>query len=371
MTNKHQPSIVFTVSNDLSFDRRMIRICTTLQSRGFRVKLVGRNLKKSPSLVIRNFEQVRLNCFFVRGKLFYLEFNIRLFFYLFFLKNVDGICAIDLDTIAPVVIVGKWKKCKVIYDAHELFHEVPEVVARPRIKRFWKNWGDRFIPKVDLAYTVGEELATYFSEHYNIPFSTIRNVPIKYLEQHDYSSDKNIILYQGMVNEGRGVKEMLIALEKFPNYQFWIAGIGDLFDELKTYTKTLDYAERIKFLGFIHPQDLPALTKQASIGINFLENKGLSYYYSLANKTFDYIQAGLPSIQMAFPEYKRLQNQYNCFFLLHELSVSNISSLLASIESDRTQLSSMNRANLVAANELHWEKESIKLLQLYKALFKL
>ncbi len=371
MLSKNKFNIVFTVTNDLSFDRRMIRICSTLQSSGFNVKLIGRKLKSSQEIVQQNFQQIRLNCFFESGKLFYLEYNIRLFFYLLFSRKMDGLCAIDLDTIAPIVVVGKWKKSKLIYDAHELFHEVPEVVSRPRIQKFWKKWGAQFIPKVDLAYTVGERLAIYFSENYNIPFKTIRNVPFRRNEKIEYNPKKKIILYQGMINEGRGVKEMIDAIENFPSYQFWIAGIGDLFESLKAYAQKLNYSDRIKFLGFIQPEKLPELTAQASIGINLLENKGLSYYYSLANKTFDYLQAGIPSIQMNFPEYQSLQESYNCFLLIPELSKNAISEVLAEIEENDDKLLSIHKAAIMAAKDLHWEKESIKLIELYKGLFKL
>jgi len=371
MPRNSKKNIIFTVTNDLSFDRRMIRICSCLQSNGFNIRLIGRKLKSSPKLIEQNFKQTRLNCFFETGKLFYFEYNIRLFFYLLFSKKVDGICAIDLDTIAPVCHIAKWKNSKIIYDAHELFHEVPEVVSRPRIKRFWENWGKRYIPKVDLAYTVGEKLAQYFSDSYEIPFSVIRNVPHKINNVGPYSPDDKIILYQGMINEGRGIKEMILALEKFPNFTFWIAGMGDLFHELKLFSDTLNYSNRIKFLGFVQPEKLPELTSKATLGINLLENKGLSYFYSLANKTFDYLQSGIPSIQMAFPEYKALQETHNCFLLLPNLSVKAIENLLEEIEKNESILLELSKASLEASKGLNWEKESMKLIELYKALFKL
>src|SRR5690349_11491904 len=97
--------IVFTVTNDLSYDQRMIRICTSLSANGFSVKLVGRKMPASVPLSSRSFEQVRLNCFFHKGKLFYAEYNLRLFFYLL-TQQMNCICAIDLDTILPCYAVS-------------------------------------------------------------------------------------------------------------------------------------------------------------------------------------------------------------------------------------------------------------------------
>ena len=92
--------IYFTVTNDLSYDQRMHRICHSLAANGYLVTLVGRRLKTSLPLPSKSFEQKRLSCFFNKGFLFYLEYNTRLFFYLLG-KRMDTVCAIDLDTILP------------------------------------------------------------------------------------------------------------------------------------------------------------------------------------------------------------------------------------------------------------------------------
>ncbi|HRB68220.1 MAG TPA: hypothetical protein PLO32_10550, partial [Chitinophagales bacterium] len=69
--------IICTVTNDLVYDQRMQRICTSLQNNSYAVELVGRKLSNSPSLQAHNFQQTRLNCWFTKGVLFYAEFNIR------------------------------------------------------------------------------------------------------------------------------------------------------------------------------------------------------------------------------------------------------------------------------------------------------
>ena len=67
--------IVFAVTNDLNNDRRMHRICGSLQNAGYHVVLVGRKLKTSKQIAPKSFGQLRLNCLFNKGKLFYLEYN--------------------------------------------------------------------------------------------------------------------------------------------------------------------------------------------------------------------------------------------------------------------------------------------------------
>src|SRR5690242_13208129 len=45
--------IVLTVTNDLNYDQRMIRICSSLASHGYQVLLVGRKMHASPPLLKR------------------------------------------------------------------------------------------------------------------------------------------------------------------------------------------------------------------------------------------------------------------------------------------------------------------------------
>ena len=115
--------IVFTVTNDLTYDQRMHRICNALHNAGYQVILVGR--LRTDSVPIRNepYRQYRIKCFFQKGKFFYLEINLRLFFYLLFQK-VEIIGSIDLDTLLPCYLISNIKKCKIVFDAHEHFTEV-------------------------------------------------------------------------------------------------------------------------------------------------------------------------------------------------------------------------------------------------------
>ena len=145
--------IICTVTNDLNNDQRMRRICNTLTESNFDVILIGRKNKNSIALQSTSYKQVRLNLLFFTGKLFYIEYQIRLFFYLLFCK-FDIVNAVDLDTILPCLIISKLKRKKVIYDAHEYFSELPEVVSRKITKKIWEIVAKYSIPKMDDCYTI-------------------------------------------------------------------------------------------------------------------------------------------------------------------------------------------------------------------------
>ncbi len=361
--------IIFTVTNDLSYDQRMIKICRSLASAGYLVELVGRQRSSSVSLATEPFKQTRLKCLFNKGKLFYLEFNFRLFWYLLFAK-ADAVCAIDLDTIVAAYLAVKLKKgnVKLAYDAHEYFTEVPEVTRRPTVRKVWLWVEKTFVPKVNLAYTVSESIADLLSQKYRRPFGVIMNAPLL-LPQGSNKLQPPFILYQGALNEGRGL-EHLIETMQFVNARLKLAGEGDLSEQLRQLVKNYGVEDKVDFLGLITPAKLRVLTAGASIGMNILENNGLSYYYSLANKFFDYIHAGVPQICIDFPEYRRLNNKYEVALLVKDCSVHEIKTAIERLLNDHEYYRLLQKKCEVCSQQLNWQQEEKKLLNFYHELLR-
>lgn len=359
-------SVIFTVINDLRSDQRMEKICGSLQSAGYLVTLLGRELPDSPALKKQPYQQVRLKCIFTKGKLFYAEYNLRLWFWL--RKNIfDIYSAVDMDTLWPVISAGKkWNK-PVVFDAHEYFSEVPEVIHRASVHRFWKYWEQKWIPQVQAAYTVSGSLAKIFSEKYKIPFSLIRNVP-RYLKPEIHMpAQEKFILYQGALNKGRGLESLIEAMQNIPCI-LKIAGEGDLSSSLRARVQELKLEDKVFFLGFIPPSELKFLTQQAYIGYNVSEPLGQSYYYSLNNKYFDYIMAGLPSVINDFPEYRAHEAEYETGVLIESAEVKSIIEACSKLLSDTELYIRLRNNCLKAAAVWNWEEEEKKILKIYENL---
>ena len=359
--------IVFTVTNDLTYDQRMQKICRSLAGAGYSVELIGRERNFSIPLSKEPFEQTRLKCIFDKGKLFYIEYNLRLLIYLTF-SQFDGACAIDLDTIVPVYIIGKLKGAKLIYDAHEYFTEVPEVVRRPRVQKVWQ-WVERtFVPKFDLIYTVSEGLAELFRQKYNKPVSVIMNAPVLADAAIVYpTKNPRFILYQGALNEGRGLEHLIDAMKDI-DCTLKLAGEGDLSEQLRKRVKAQGLEHKVTFMGYVQPNDLKKLTVEAYIGINLVENVGLSYYYSLSNKFFDYIHAGIPQVCIGFPEYKKLNEKYEVAVLTKDCSKDEITTAVNRVLMDENLYQKLQKNCEVCTLHLNWQQEEQKLLNLYERL---
>ncbi len=358
--------IYFTVTNDLSFDQRMHRICSALASHGYEVTLVGRNLPTSLPLKERSFAQKRLPCFFKRGKAFYAEYNLRLFFFLLF-RRMHIICAIDLDTIVPCLLISKIKRARRVYDAHELFTELKEVVTRPRVHKMWTKIERWAVSQFKNGYTVCQSIAEEFQRRYGVQYDVIRNVPVKRILAATQLPSSPFLLYSGAVNEARGFEYLIPAL-KHIRLPLVVCGDGNFMPQLKKLVTEHGVEEKVTLLGMLPPDQLWEITRQATIGIGIAENEGLNQYYALPNKFFDYIQAGLPQVTMDFPEYRRINDEYEIAVLITDLKTDTIAAALNNLQEDVVLYTKLKDNCLKAREVLNWEQESKKLLTFYETL---
>jgi glycosyltransferase involved in cell wall biosynthesis len=360
--------IFFTVTNDLTFDQRMNRICTSLAENGYKVVLVGRKLPESRPLKPERYRQVRLRCRFTKGKMFYAEYNTRLFLFLLFQK-MDAICAIDLDTILPCLYISRCKRIPRIYDAHELFTELKEVISRPAVHRMWTRVEKNAVPKFGKGYTVSEGIAEELNKRYGVTYKTIRNVPrLREWTPFPAPNDK-FILYQGAVNEARAF-EFLVPAMKWVHARLVICGDGNFMPQLKQLINEYDLGSRIELKGMLDPDELWTISRQAYMGIALAESKGLNQLLALPNKFFDYIHAGLPQVTMDYPEYRKINARYEVAILIDNLAPERIARAINNLLDDDVVYGSLKANCLRARAALNWQQEEKKLIAIYQSIFR-
>jgi glycosyltransferase involved in cell wall biosynthesis len=340
----------------------MIRICTSLVNAGYDVTLVGRKVKSSVPLTNQPFKQKRINCRFEKGKMFYVEYNICLFFYLLF-KKMNCICAIDLDTILPCLFISQIKKVKRVYDAHELFCEMKEIVTRPGIYEMWKRIERFTVPKFSFGYTVNEPIADEFKNMYNVDYKVIRNIAVL-KELKPVEKKEKFILYQGAVNEGRSFETLIPAFKNI-DCTLIICGDGNFMQQAKQLVAENNLQEKIIFKGKIKPDDLHTITQQAYIGITLFENKGLSNYYSLANRFFDYLHAGIPQLCVNYPVYAEINKLAPVALLVDDLSPTNLATQLNNLLHNEVVYKELQQNCLKLRQTLNWQQEEKILFKFY------
>lgn len=359
--------IVFTVTNDLSYDQRMIRICTSLADAGYHVTLVGFTRPDSKPFAAQPFVQKRLRLLFRKGWLFYADYNIRLFWWLLF-RKMDVICAIDLDTILPCWMVSVLRSKKRVYDAHELFCEMQEIVERPAVYRIWKRIEKLTVPRFKLGYTVNQPIADEFTRLYNRHYAVVRNVP--FLRPLEIPEKKEkFILYQGAVNEGRSFDTLIPAMKQV-DARLVIAGDGNYMEKAVQLVSEHGLTEKVQFTGKLLPDQLRTLTRQAWAGVTLFENKGLSNYYSLANRYFDYLHAGIPQLCVDYPVYRELNKIRAVALLTDDLSPAALAQKLNQLLNDAALYNTLQQNCIEMRQQLNWQEEEKVIISFYHSILR-
>ncbi|NJM15587.1 MAG: glycosyltransferase family 4 protein, partial [Bacteroidales bacterium] len=234
-------------------------------------------------------------------------FNARLFFYLV-AHGFDVYVANDLDTLLPNFLASKIRRKKLVFDSHEYFTQVPELVNRPVVQRIWKTLERLLLPRVKNNYTVCSSIAELYKKEYKTSFGVIRNVP----DTREHNGhvkpalqafcNNPFFVYIGAVNKGRGVEMAIESLQYVEGINLLVVGHGDVLENVKQLAIDLNLDNRVLFAGRLMYDEVMAVAKMAVFGISVEENLGLNYFYALPNKLFTYIHAEIPVLTSNFPE---------------------------------------------------------------------
>jgi len=356
--------IILSVINDLVSDQRMHRIASALQAHGHEVLLVGRVLPGSAEITKRPYQTHRMKLWFTQGKWFYLHYNWRLFWFLL-RKKADILVANDLDTLLANFLASRIKRSRLVYDSHEYFTEVPELIHRPRTRNIWLRLEKWIFPQLKQVYTVNASIASIYHEKYGVDVQVIRNLPFR--REAILVPKENILIYQGALNLGRGIELMIDAMEHLPTYRLWIFGGGDKADALREQAASKAWRDRVIFKGRLPFEQLFEWTSQAKLGFSLEEDLGANYHFASPNKVYDYVQAGVPVLVSDLPEMRRTVETYKVGAVLanEHRTPQLLAQQVKALVEDEGRYKACQLNCLKAAPELNWEQEQAKLLEIY------
>jgi len=362
-----KPRIIVSATSDLSTDQRVHRSCIALEKQGFDVMLVGRKLPGSPPVPDRPYRTHRFKLWFHKGPLFYASFNCRLFLFLLFSK-ANAFFSNDLDTLAANFLAAKIRRVFLAYDSHEYFTGVPELENRELVKGTWTAI-ERFIfPKLKTIITVNDSIAQLYNKEYGKNLIVIRNVPVKpsiklrskseLRKELMLPEDKKLIILQGSgINIQRGAEEAVEAMQYLDDVVLIVLGGGDVMPLLTEMVNALNLHHKIIFKPRMPYGEMMKYTASCELGLTLDKDTNLNYRYSLPNKIFDYINAGIPVLSSRLPELEKIINQYHIGTFIENHEPEHIA------ERIRFALSNVDdwKKNLhLAASELNWEEEEKK-----------
>lgn len=348
--------------NDLATDQRVSRVADLLINEGMEVTCIGRRLRQSPELPGFSFKTRRYRMLFTKGPFFYACFNMRLLLTLLFVRKPSLFIANDLDTLPASFTASRIRKVKLIYDSHELFTQVPELIGRKRVQGIWKWIENRYVSRLEHAVTVSFPIAEIYRRLYGTRFSVVRNVPVKrVIESNDWLKSefkgKQLIIYQGALNVGRGLELMIESMQYVDDAVFIVVGTGDIDGELKAMVEEKNLEEKVYFKGRVLPEKLFPMTISCDLGISLEEDRGRNYRYALPNKLFDYIQCRVPVLCSALPEMARIVRTYGVGIATEERDPKKLAGIIRYMLEERSN-GAWRDALDQAAGELCWENES-------------
>ncbi len=362
-------NVIISVTNDLATDQRVHKNALTLFQNGYNVTLVGRKLKNSPN-ISRPYKTIRFSLFFNHKIFFYAEYNLRLFFFLVF-STASIFLSNDTDTLLANFLASKIRGKKLVFDAHEMFPETPEVSHRPVVKNIWTKIEDLIFPNLKYCYTVCNSIADIYNKKYNISMQVVRNIPKSNkisANKNIFPTNKKVIFYQGAVNIGRGIEQIIEAMPYIDDAVFYIAGDGDILESIRKLVDKKQLHEKVFFLGRIPLEKLREYTVSSNLGVCLLENMGKNYYYSLPNRIFDFIHAEVPILATNFPEIRKIVDSYKIGSLIDNYDpiflADTIRKTIAYWENNPEKELLFEKAK----QDLCWEKESIVLTEIFKRI---
>ncbi len=366
--------VILSVTNDLVSDQRVHKISTSLIEMGFDVSLVGRMRPWSDKLN-REYSTRRMKLFFSTKVWFYAEYNLRLFFYLLF-RNFDVYVANDLDTLLPNYLVSKIKGKSLVYDSHEYFTEVPELLSRPRIRNVWLRIEKYIFPKLKTVYTVNDSIANIYNKKYGVDVKVIRNVApslknktIDLAFADKIKGDKRMLIMQGAgINIDRGAEELVQAMQFIENTVLYIIGSGDVFSQLHTLVDQKNLKNKVFLLDKMPYQQLMEYTKIADLGLSLDKGTNPNYENALPNKVFDYIQAEIPLLVSNRKVVSGLVQENKIGFVVDEITPQKLSDIITRILKDEKQLGLLKEQLKIASQKYSWEHEAVNLQNIYRTV---
>ena len=297
----------------------------------------------------------------------------------------------DLDMSLIALLAAATKEVACVCDFHEWYSEnvsYNRLTGRFRPHWFYKRWIYRAMERVVLhtatevitvCDSIGESLAKVYQApkpvHIirNIPEikTSDRSVPMDLKKDLEIPPNKKIVLYQGGLGPSRNLEPVIEAMVHVPNAVFVIRGPG--FDFwAKTYYRLaakFKVKDKIFCLPPVPSTQVVAEARAADMGLwTLLANVGLNFKYSLPNKVFEYIAAGVPLLAADLPEVRKIVNGYQIGLCFDPVCPKSIARAINQLADDTAFREKCRQNLLIAVKDLGADQEWDKLVDLYRSL---
>ena len=287
--------------------------------------------------------------------------------------NYDIYHSNDLNTLPQGWVSAKWrfKKKPLIYDSHEV------QTSRTGYDSPWyKRFEQFFIKRIDAMMVENHTRAKYNEELYGFYPHVLHNYPSLNIQQVDdkvdlhkmldLPPDEKILLYQGGIQTGRGLENLIEAYPKFKEGTLVFIGDGKIKEKLQQMVKEKGLEDGIRFIPKVPVKELPKYTKNAYLGFQVLNNVCFNHWSASSNKLFEYIMNEVPVVAANFPEIKKVVEESEIGVTIDPHDPEEIANGVNYLLDHPEKRDYFSKNCKKARKKYNWEKEQENLLEVYR-----
>lgn len=274
-----------------------------------------------------------------------------------------------LPSAAAAAAAGGVPYC---FDSHELGPE--EFAERAAWRLTFAHVADqverRWAHRAAFVSTVSEGLAQAIQDRYDLPRKplVIRSTPA-YQPPDDHAVELPLkVLYHGQFLPNRGLEALIDSVGSWrADRHLVLRGFGPPAYERSLRDRAAHLGSRVVFDDPVPMKQLVAAARGADVGIHPLLDLSSQTRFSLPNKIFEYVMAGLAVVVSDLPELARLVRHYDLGITMAQVDPSAIAASVNGLDVVAIERFRANARR--AAADLCWERErSIFLAAVAEAL---
>lgn len=286
------------------------------------------------------------------------------------------VLAHNVGALPAAWLGARLRGARLAYDAHEVnldregYYQDLKTVIR---------WVEGcLMPRCDLTMTTTALRARHFSRVYKLARSPrvfenrppMRAIGERVDIRQRLAIPQNLVigLYQGGLQEGRGLHNMVRATARVPGMALVMLGDGPQAASLQALARELEVDQRVYLPGAIPLSELQGWTCGADFGLQLLRNNCFNHYSTDSNKLFEYGLAGLPVIASDFPEIRRIVQRHAYGLLVDPHVVDDIVRALRRLVREPDLRQSLAARAETAGRDLSWDAVEDEYCQTMEAL---
>ena len=268
-----------------------------------------------------------------------------------------------------------------IYDAHDFYSQLEDDAT---ISSYWRRWVMPFellverlcVRRAAAVVTVNDGIAQLMRERFGCEPIIIRNAHDSRLdvdvdqtirEVIGLREDEFLIVSVGNWKPGMAIEEAIKAIGSLPA-RYHLAFLGGGFPCYGALAGAHGAPGRVHVLSPVAPNQVVPFIRTANAAIVLYYETSVDYLYSLPNRFFQPIAAGVPLLYPPLPEIRRLAERYGVGVMINPKDPVEIADGARKLAEDAPLLNSPKAGLVKAKEELTWQHEEVELANIVTKL---